>query len=103
MKQTCPICGYKTLDARCGWDICPVCFWEDDVLIIDTDKSSPANGGLKVSEAQANYIVFRCCSRKHVTDVREPRPDEERDPVWQPLSEAFSLAESLRSDGNSRH
>ncbi|MBW4608570.1 MAG: hypothetical protein KME22_15515 [Hassallia sp. WJT32-NPBG1] len=26
----CPCCGYKTLSERGGYEICPVCFWEDD-------------------------------------------------------------------------
>ncbi len=26
---TCPSCGFPTLDERGGYDICPVCFWED--------------------------------------------------------------------------
>src|SRR5579885_3179586 len=30
VKYSCPCCGYKTLDERGGYDICPVCFWEDD-------------------------------------------------------------------------
>ena len=26
----CPCCGYLTLDERGGYEICPVCYWEDD-------------------------------------------------------------------------
>ncbi|MBW4450056.1 MAG: hypothetical protein KME38_25295 [Spirirestis rafaelensis WJT71-NPBG6] len=26
----CPCCSYKTLLERGGYEICPVCFWEDD-------------------------------------------------------------------------
>ena len=26
----CPCCEYLTLDSRGEYDICPVCFWEDD-------------------------------------------------------------------------
>ena len=26
----CPCCGFLTLPSRGGYDICPVCFWEDD-------------------------------------------------------------------------
>lgn len=28
--EPCPCCGYMTLDRRGAYDICPVCFWEDD-------------------------------------------------------------------------
>src|SRR5215216_1988474 len=28
--HACPCCGYLTLDDRAGYEICPVCSWEDD-------------------------------------------------------------------------
>lgn len=99
MKNTCLICGHKTLDSRCDWHICPVCFWEDDVLITKGDKQSPANGGLRVSEAQANYMIYGCCAPEQRSSVRGPLPSEELDPSWQPLPEAFVLAKGNRSDG----
>ncbi len=41
MKYKCLCCGYLTLSARAEFDICPVCFWEDDAyLIIDEHNSS---------------------------------------------------------------
>ena len=30
LPNTCPSCGYLTLSERCSWQICPICFWEDD-------------------------------------------------------------------------
>jgi hypothetical protein len=30
LKNTCPACGFPTLGERAGWEICAVCFWEDD-------------------------------------------------------------------------
>jgi hypothetical protein len=30
MHFQCPCCGYMTLDERGMFDICVVCFWEDD-------------------------------------------------------------------------
>jgi len=30
LKNSCPACGYLTLDERSGYDICSICFWEDD-------------------------------------------------------------------------
>lgn len=29
-RLACPCCRHLTLDERGGYDICPVCFWEDD-------------------------------------------------------------------------
>jgi len=89
-KFTCFVCGYRTLDERCQWDICPVCFWEDDVLVQgDEDCSSPANH-MMLSEAQANYMRIGACSSEFLENVRPPRDDEERDPFWKPLSASES-------------
>ena len=30
VMETCPCCGYKTLNEKGGYDICPICFWEDE-------------------------------------------------------------------------
>ncbi|MNZ91552.1 hypothetical protein D3C78_1105400 [compost metagenome] len=30
LSNSCPSCGYLALDARCRWEICMFCFWEDD-------------------------------------------------------------------------
>lgn len=30
LKNSCPVCGYLTLDERDSFDICVICFWEDD-------------------------------------------------------------------------
>jgi hypothetical protein len=85
-KFVCFICGYRTLDERCGWDICPVCFWEDDVLVEgDVDKRSPANH-MTISEAQANYARIGAVSPEFLDNVRPPQKDEGRDPNWKPLS-----------------
>lgn len=30
VKYSCPCCGYPTLSQRGGFEICALCFWEDD-------------------------------------------------------------------------
>ena len=30
LMNSCPVCGYLTLDERDSFDICSICFWEDD-------------------------------------------------------------------------
>lgn len=37
MKYTCPCCGYKTLEEEPPgtFDICSICFWEDDNVQFD--------------------------------------------------------------------
>jgi Cysteine-rich CPCC len=86
----CPICGYLTIENRCDWDICPVCFWEDDVLVVgDKDASSSANGGMFISTAQANYMLYGYSDPKHQAHVRPPNSQEAKDPQWTPLTLAI--------------
>lgn len=32
LSNSCPACGFLTLMSRGGYDICPLCFWEDEGL-----------------------------------------------------------------------
>lgn len=45
-REKCPICGYYTFEDGLGltYNICPVCFWEDDVIDYDDpDADTGAN------------------------------------------------------------
>lgn len=97
-KFTCFVCGYKTLDTRCDWDICPICFWEDDILVQsdDDDRNSPANG-MTVSQAQANFICMGAVDTKSIENVRKPNDDDELDSDWKPMKKAVELANDGKS------
>jgi hypothetical protein len=74
----CPCCGYNTLNRRGGFQICPVCFWEDDGqddYDADLVRGGP-NGILSLTQARANYQSFGACAERFVGDVRPPQPDE---------------------------
>ena len=52
----CPCCAYPTLDARGKYEICTICWWEDDGqddADADTVRGGP-NGALSLSAARAN-------------------------------------------------
>ena len=74
----CPCCGYKTLGERGGYEICPVCFWEDDGQDdhdADMVRGGP-NGALSLTQARANYKAFGASSERCKQFVRPPNPDE---------------------------
>lgn len=55
----CPCCGYCTLDSRADFDICTVCWWEDDGQDNDTAADeSGANGGLTLVAARVNFLRY---------------------------------------------
>lgn len=74
----CPCCRYKTLTERGGFQICPVCFWEDDGQDdhdADVVRGGP-NGTLSLTQARANYLQYKNCGDRPSKHVREPREDE---------------------------
>lgn len=81
-RHTCPCCGYRTLETRYDWEICPVCFWEDDV--VETPNSNPYSScnRMRLSVAQQNFLSFGACERTMIPNVRKPKPDEPKDPNW---------------------
>ena len=58
--------------------------WEDD-LLGDVDARSPANCGLLLSEAQANYRLYGASSLNRKKHCRLPNENEPLDAIWKPL------------------
>ncbi|MDE7209916.1 MAG: hypothetical protein K2O03_00555 [Lachnospiraceae bacterium] len=101
-KYRCLCCGCRTLDARGEYDICPVCFWEDEMYpyIKDgalhllrneagmddkadgytgedvLDVESGANHGLTLRQGRENYKNFGACEKSMAAHVRKPHPSE---------------------------
>ncbi|QEH38389.1 hypothetical protein OJF2_69900 [Aquisphaera giovannonii] len=77
----CPCCYCRALDERGGFDICPVCFWEDDGQDdhdADVVPGGP-NGALSLTQARMNYRQFSACDERSRTQVRPARPEERPD------------------------
>lgn len=103
-KITCLCCGYRTLDERGIFDICPVCFWEDDAYFlfdvitesgkIDSiynhnncydedytgedilDIPSGANDGLTLRQGRENYKKIGACCKEMLQYCRKPQKTE---------------------------
>jgi Cysteine-rich CPCC len=75
----CPCCGFKTLYGKGHYEICPVCFWEDDGQDdhdADDVRGGP-NGTLSLTEARANFRNLGACETRALNKVRRPLPDEQ--------------------------
>ncbi len=76
----CPCCRYPTLPMRGGFEVCAVCYWEDDgqdAHDADRVRGGP-NGNLSLTQAIANFENFGACDEASVTSVRAPNEDEMR-------------------------
>ncbi len=63
----CPCCNYLTLELKSEYDICSVCYWEDDGSS-DLEKYSPVNR-LTLQEAKGNFLKYGAVTRKAVEFV----------------------------------
>jgi hypothetical protein len=78
---SCPCCGYLTLGERGAYEICEVCFWEDDGQDdhdADAVRGGP-NGNLSLAQARRNFAAFGANRERDLPHVREPYPDEHPD------------------------
>lgn len=76
-KFKCPCCEHLTLeDGNGNFEICPVCFWEDDP--VQSDKPNMAGGANRVSlnYAQISYLLFGYGDPQDQAFVRKPLEDE---------------------------
>ena len=57
-KYKCPCCGFYTFDEKPNgnYDICPVCFWEDDPIQLEDNEYE--GGANRVSLVQARPVSY---------------------------------------------
>ncbi len=59
-------------------------------------EKSPANGGMRISEAQANYQIFGVAHLSCPELARSPRPEEMPETLFEMWPQAMELVESFR-------
>ena len=79
-RYRCPCCGCYTLPVRGGYDICPVCFWEDDNPAEEYDQPAPERptgpNHVHLWQARRNYQAFGASEEWLKAFVRAPLPEE---------------------------
>lgn len=68
-KYQCPCCDYFTLETKAGYDICPVCFWEDDGLEFENLDEESGPNKITLREGRANFKKHGACDIKMVPNV----------------------------------
>ena len=72
-KFECPCCSYFTLDGVAQYDICPVCFWEDDGT---TSEHCFSPNGITLDEGRENFKTYGASKERDVKHVRPALPEE---------------------------
>jgi hypothetical protein len=75
--ERCQCCNFKTLLRHGHYQICPVCFWEDEGHD-DTHGEWMQGGpnGLSLGQARANFQLFGAVEERFKVHVRLPTQDE---------------------------
>ena len=77
-RYRCPYCGYFTLEEESPgtFNICPVCFWEDDNVQFDDPTFAGGANDPSLEEARRNFQTFGAVEERLKRFVRPPEPDE---------------------------
>ena len=57
----CPCCDYFTLDGRGRFDICPICYWEDDGQNLDGLDVVSGPNHITLRAARQNFERIGAC------------------------------------------
>ena len=78
LKYKCPCCNYYTFDSKLKgeYDICPVCFWEDDPFQAEDPDLEGMGNTDSLNQARENYKKFGACQEEYIKNVRKPYKDE---------------------------
>lgn len=78
MTYPCPCCHNRTLSGQPPgtYEVCPVCFWEDDPVQFDDEDYEGGANTVSLSTARKNYQAFGACSEEHRSEVRPPTEEE---------------------------
>jgi len=72
IHNCCPCCGYLTLRERGGFEICPVCFWQDD----DVAAGRESHNLVSLVQARQEFKAIGASDLLWTGEVREPTEDE---------------------------
>ncbi|OCB00116.1 CPCC family cysteine-rich protein [Clostridium beijerinckii] len=78
LKYKCPCCGYFTFDEipDGNYDICSVCFWEDDPIQLNNPNYEGGANHVSLNQARKNFLEFGACEKSMIHNVRKHYDDE---------------------------
>jgi hypothetical protein len=85
-RYPCPCCGHRTFTEPPGhYEICPVCFWEDDNLQLRWPDMPGGANSLSLLDSQRAYAEMGAMEYRFTGLVRMAAADEPLDDGWRPI------------------
>ncbi len=78
-----------------SYDICEICFWEDDVAQLRWPNMSGGANTDSLIDSQRNFSEFGAVERRLLEHVRPARADEPIEPGWRPVDPTLDDFEPL--------
>ena len=80
-EYKCPCCGFYTFNEQPNgnYDICPVCFWEDDPIQLEDPSYEGGANKVSLFQARINYKEFGACEKEMIKYTRMPTKNEQED------------------------
>jgi hypothetical protein len=80
----CPCCGYRTLREKPPgtFQLCPVCFWEDDSVQFDDHSYEGGANRPSLNQARRSFEKCGACAKRFKDQVRMPKKKEDREAPW---------------------
>ncbi len=77
-KFVCPCCGFLTFEEQPPGthNICPVCYWEDDIVQFKDPGYCCGANGVSLKEARENFTRFKASEERFKHLVRPPFSEE---------------------------
>jgi hypothetical protein len=89
----CPCCGHVVFSEPPGsHEICPICFWEDDLSQLRFPLTTGANQ-VSLVDGQKNYRELGACEERLRQEIRKPDDNEPVESGWRPIDLASDSAE----------
>jgi hypothetical protein len=94
-RVACQVCGNYTISEHGSYEICSVCFWEDDGLYDNPDEVwGGPNYELSLNQARINYQRIGATRQEASKHVRKPFSNEL--PLYNLTTHTISLNERLQ-------
>src|SRR5882724_2938731 len=75
VRYPCPCCGYLVFHEPTGsFDICPICFWEDDIVQLAFPMMSGGANALSLYASQQNFERIHVSEERFLSRARAAAP-----------------------------